>query len=1478
MATFKCKMCGAPLDVNNGQTVATCEFCGSKQTVANADDERKENLFNRANSLRMNCEFDKAILSYQSILATFPKEPEAHWGLCLCRYGIEYVDDPKTKSKKPTIHRMSYESILNDSDYLGALENADVIAKEEYQAEAKAIADIQKNILSISQKEDPFDVFICYKETDENGKRTRDSVLAQEIYSQLTNKGYKVFFARITLENKLGTMYEPYIFAALNSAKIMLVLGTKKEYFEAIWVKNEWQRFIDMMQTRPDRYLIPCYKDMDAYEMPEQFLSFQGQDMAKLGFMQDLIRGIDKIMGRNEKPKETAQTVTNTTQNGVNLSSRLKRAEILIGDKNYQKAWSLLDEVLNNDPTNSMAYLLCAVMDLELTSIDDLKDVESVEYYEELPNYEKAYKFANEEEKKRLDEIKEHIERRNEEEYLSGLYKQAMDLKDAGKYDEAYKAFSGIVAYKTYKDSSEQSAECLNIINDGIYKNALELKENKEYDQAIETFGKIADFKDSESQISECEELKNLEVYNQAMALKNDGEFDKASAIFENISEYSDSAFQIEECKRLKEDVRKEMIYAPCLFEGKIKPHRDEHKLKVSCEALSTIPGYKDSDQLLERYESILREYSVKKKRTIKITALISASTAVVFTGIMMLTFLYIVPQTRQSNIETCIDQGKYQEASALLEQNGNFGDSNNLRKMCEAGKLFEDKRYEDAISHINDIKGTVTVSYDSNGGNVSKSQETIKQISFINNDPSKDGYAFYGWEQTTYTINSKSHSATLSLLANYSPIAYSLTFDLNGGTTSEKLPSEYTIEDSLAFPNPTRKGYAFIGWSGSNGDKPVTDYTLSKGNVGNKTYKANWSANAYTLTFNTNGADVSYASETIYYDQAYKLPTPTRKGYTFVGWYDGSKNIPTTGTWTIDSDKTLTARWKAIEYSITYTLNGGANSVRNPNTYTIEDSVKLDSPVKNGYTFEGWYANADFTGDKATEIAKGTTGDMALYAKWNLTEYSITYELNGGVNSADNPSSYNILGENIVLASPTKDHYSFSGWYLDPEFADKIVEVPSGSYGDLILYARWEAITYSITYDLNGGVNSPANPSTYTVEDEIELASPDKVGYTFAGWYHGGTNMTIIPKGTFGNISLGAKWSANLNTLSVTSEDEAKGTVEIVSGEGYTDEAITVKATPSNGFSFAGWYEEETRVCLTSEYTFAMPAGDKALVAKFADTGEYLGRTPAFNSETNTITYGLYPQTHVNDEALISSLDELTTTESNGWYLYDGTYYAKKKAEQYFSSYTFSDGTKIVKGTEYWFRCEPIEWKILLSSNGIYSLVSSVLLDTHVYRSSLSNRTIGGKTVYPNNYEYSDIRSWLNGKFFSSAFALGRSLIQTVTVYNSASTTDSSENEFICSNTNDKVYLLSYNDYRRSFYFPDSESRCCKPTDWAKANDACCSSGGSYDGNGWYYTRSPSSLDSQCAEAVRYNGILGQTGVSHTNYCVRPAITIKDA
>ena len=135
----------------------------------------------------------------------------------------------------------NFDMMVNDFEQ--ALENADLLARRVYREEAKQIEELRKGIIAVSNNEPPYDIFICYKETDETGSRTLDSVLAQDVYEALTDKGYRVFFSRITLEDKLGVEYEPYIFAALNSAKVMLAFGTDYEYFNAVWVKNEWSRY-----------------------------------------------------------------------------------------------------------------------------------------------------------------------------------------------------------------------------------------------------------------------------------------------------------------------------------------------------------------------------------------------------------------------------------------------------------------------------------------------------------------------------------------------------------------------------------------------------------------------------------------------------------------------------------------------------------------------------------------------------------------------------------------------------------------------------------------------------------------------------------------------------------------------------------------------------------------------------------------------------------------------------------------------------------------------------------------------------------------------------------------------------------------------------------------------------------------------------------------------------------------------------------
>ena len=338
MAILRCKMCGGNLEVNEGEKITTCPYCGSQQTIPSTDNEKLVKLYNRANTCRLHNEFDMAISVYQGIVSEYPNEAEAYWGICLCKYGIEYVDDPKTGDKVPTCHRTNYESLLDDNDYKKVIELSDVTSKELYEKEAKEIDRLQKEILSISQKEEPYDIFICYKETDENGERTKDSVISQDIYTALTDKGYKVFFSRITLESKIGSQYEPIIFAALRSAKVMLAIGTNPEYFNAVWVKNEWSRYLSFIKGTKDKYFIPCYKNMDAYDMPKEFQGFQSQNMDKIGFLQDLVRGIDKIFG-----KESAKTPITSVTPVNDMSFVLKQQKISTLISNLDKGKAYLD-------------------------------------------------------------------------------------------------------------------------------------------------------------------------------------------------------------------------------------------------------------------------------------------------------------------------------------------------------------------------------------------------------------------------------------------------------------------------------------------------------------------------------------------------------------------------------------------------------------------------------------------------------------------------------------------------------------------------------------------------------------------------------------------------------------------------------------------------------------------------------------------------------------------------------------------------------------------------------------------------------------------------------------------------------------------------------------------------------------------------------------------------------------------------------
>lgn len=531
MSIFKCKMCGGNVEFEEGASVGVCDSCGTKQTLPKLDDDKKANLYDRANHFRRNNDYDKAAGIYEQILNEDNTDAEAYWSLVLCRYGIEYVEDPTSHKRIPTVNRAQFTSIYMDEDYKSALKYADGYQKVIYEQEAKAIDEIQKGILEISSKEEPFDVFICYKETDNSGRRTPDSVLANDLYHQLTQEGFKVFFARITLEDKLGTAYEPYIFAALNSSKVMVALGTKPEYFNAVWVKNEWSRYLALIKNGEKKMLIPAYKDMDPYDLPEEFSHLQAQDMGKLGFMQDLIRGIRKILNTDEeKPTVVRETVV--ASGNANVQPLLKRAFMFLEDGDFKSADEYCEKVLDIDPENGHAYLGKLMAELKVKVQEKLKDC--AEPFDESNNYQKAVRYSSKEIADLLKEYVETIKNRNEKNRLINTYNEASEMMNSAKNEEDYlKTADKFESIKDYKNSAELCKKCRNkaeeISNEKIYQQAEKLvgstkkdffkseyfivDENYGLQEAIKLYKKISGWKDADVKIEQYQ--RKIEEMNE---------------------------------------------------------------------------------------------------------------------------------------------------------------------------------------------------------------------------------------------------------------------------------------------------------------------------------------------------------------------------------------------------------------------------------------------------------------------------------------------------------------------------------------------------------------------------------------------------------------------------------------------------------------------------------------------------------------------------------------------------------------------------------------------------------------------------------------------------------------------------------------------------------------------------------------------------------------------------------------------------
>lgn len=637
MALFKCKMCGGNLEILGNQSIAQCDSCGTDQTLPRLDDDRKVNLYDRANHLRRNNEYDKAEKIYDEILNEDQTDAEAYWSLVLCQYGIEYVEEPRTYRRIPTVNRAQYTSIYADENFKAALTYSDPHQREIYEKEAEMIDEIQKGILKVSREEEPFDVFISYKESDDNRNRTPDSVLANELYHHLTNEGFKVFFSRITLENKLGVAYEPYIFSALNSAKVMVVIGTKEEYFNAVWVRNEWNRYLSLIKKGEDKTLIPAYRDMDPYDLPGEFSHLQALDMSTLGFMQDLIRGIKKIIKKDEPAPREDVTFLNNTANTIN--PLLRRAYIFLEDGEFSKADEICEQILNLNPEEPEAYLIKLMADCEFNKIDDFASIEDGKFVltiRDNNNYKRLRRYGDAELIQKVHVLFKKSTGRIKENLLSERYHTALKLIGSEKVDDIIKGIKMFEKLEEYKDSQIKIDE--GKVN--IYDKAV-LASNSEYlpklRESLTYFDMIPDFRDVHVKIEETKdkirkveqeqeeerrkENERLEgIYNHAMAKYNS---DDVHVIIEGKKEFlSLGGFKDSKQMIVKAN---EKVYQSAM---KFAKSRRTSKLKIAIEQFSLIEGYKDSKRKIAQSQDTIAK---NRKRTLKYR----------FTFILILNFIF---------------------------------------------------------------------------------------------------------------------------------------------------------------------------------------------------------------------------------------------------------------------------------------------------------------------------------------------------------------------------------------------------------------------------------------------------------------------------------------------------------------------------------------------------------------------------------------------------------------------------------------------------------------------------------------------------------------------------------------------------------------------------------------------------------------------------------------------------------------------
>lgn len=732
MAEYLCKCCGAPLDVKGRVTVCKCTSCGVLQSIPRLDFDEKAILWERADKLRRAGEYDRAAELYRDLLKLDDTDSEIYWCIMLCRYGIEYVEEYGSRKRTPTINRFSYTPIINDEDYRAAVRVADGDRRRVYILEAGELEELRKKVLAVSQTEQPYDIFICYKESDRSGRRTEDSVLAASLYRSLLAEGYRVFFARVTLEDKTGREYEPYIFSAINSAHLMFAVGTSPDNFNAPWVKNEWSRYLTRVSESGEGTLAVLYKGMRGEDLPAEFAHLQRFDMSAPDFTEELLRGVHKIFSGERRGDIHENVESFSAENAAGL---LRRAEIMLDEGDFSRAEELCENALNIEPENAEIYFVKLLAGFGVKSAERLGELSGD--LEQSSNYRMIMRFGSDELKAELSEYRQ-----------SALYNMCMNALERADTEElCLKASDNFGALGDYRNSREMSQKALekaekvkrelqDAENERVYVQAKKLLSGDNYavlSRAGSLFSELGDYKDSAElfaqaqntidemdkerketarQAAEIEERKHEKLnklrktavkaaiialpvalavlitavtavnitrsnkYKIAVELRENGDFDGAAEAFSALGTYSDSETQFTETLYRK---------ATALY--------DQKDYEAAERAFTVLGNYSQSAEYAQKSQYAIAGIALENgefDRAVSIYEMLGGYSDSAEN----------ILKAKYRKAEALKNDGKYNEAAELFRTLDEYSDSGERANECKylyAEAYFQDKKYDQA-------------------------------------------------------------------------------------------------------------------------------------------------------------------------------------------------------------------------------------------------------------------------------------------------------------------------------------------------------------------------------------------------------------------------------------------------------------------------------------------------------------------------------------------------------------------------------------------------------------------------------------------------------------------------------------------------------------------------------------------------------------------------------------------------------------